>query len=160
MCAETVYGDYCMRRCDPDVILCEPDLEACLRSGDLGAGGGGGAGGTDGGINPDAGTEPQEVWVCLPRQLENPPPEYPGPIRIGSGVFCEYSMDCELGGICVCPEGANCERDTPGQNGPTCQQVCDPTGPNLCPLVFGALPQCTPLDTGRGFCDPTTLIPN
>lgn len=159
VCAATVYGNYCMQRCDQDIVLCEPDLEACLRSSDLGFGGAGGMGGMDTGTDADAGVdaEDEEIWVCLPGQLENP--DYI-PIRIGTGVICKYSIDCQLGGVCVCLPGANCQQDSPGQNGPTCQEICDPTGPNRCQLIFGALPQCTDLGTGRGFCDPTTVTPN
>ena len=52
ICAGTVYGEYCMRECGPELIPCQ-DYEAFVRSEELprgagGAGGGGGAGGAVG----------------------------------------------------------------------------------------------------------------
>ena len=94
-----------------------------------------------------------ELWLCLPGQLENP--EYfPRDI----GFLCDFSLDCVLGGVCVCIPGATCEGE--GRNGPTCQRICDPTAINECPRVAEVAPECTDLGDGRGFCDPTTIVLN
>ncbi len=72
------------------------------------------------------------------------------------GGICTYSLDCELGGICVCREGQNCDLENPNRTGPICLEVCDPTIVSLCPFQL----PCTDLGTGRGFCDPTMVPPN
>jgi hypothetical protein len=111
-----------------------------------GAGGAGGAGGVGGGD----GTE--EIWVCLPGHLENP-----GYVPRDILEQCEYSLDCDVGLICVCLPGAICDPDDPLKSGPTCQRLCDPTMLNECPVILEVQPDCTDLGEGRGFCDPTTV---
>jgi hypothetical protein len=172
ICAETVfqtsagvYETYCMKVCDAEQVRCGNGA-SCLESadvvydlegtggmgGDGGVGGDGGAGGIGGigGIGGVGGAAP-ELWLCLPGQLENP--EYfPRDI----GFLCDVSLDCVLGGVCVCIPGATCEGE--GRNGPTCQRICDPTAINECPRVAEVAPECTDLGDGRGFCDPTTII--
>ncbi len=170
ICADTVYGKYCMKVCDADQVRCGNGA-ACLESvevlsdlegigGSSGAGGEGGMGGEAGaggaggigGIGGVGGAAP-ELWLCLPGELENP--EYrPGDI----GFLCDFSLDCVLGGVCVCIPGATCEGE--GRNGPTCQRICDPTAINECPRVAEVAPECTDLGDGRGFCDPTTIMLN
>ena len=86
----------------------------------------------------------------MPERLENP--EYPS---LDVGQVCDYSLDCEVGGVCVCIPGATCEGE--GKNGPTCQRLCDPTIINQCPGINDIQPECTDLGDGRGFCDPTTI---
>ncbi len=186
ICAETVYGKYCFAECGPEEVHCEDD-EACLRSeelpegaggmggnagmggtggvggiggtgGEAGAGGAGGAGGETGaGGEAGAGGEggvggADELWVCLPGHLEKP--DY-----VPAGILdqCDYSLDCDLGLICVCLPGAICNPDDPLKSGPTCQRLCNPAILNECPMVFELQPDCTDLGDGRGFCDPTTI---
>jgi hypothetical protein len=165
VCAATVYGKFCFEQCELETVYCE-DGEACLQSSELpqgtggtggtgGAGGAGGAGGTAGmggagGTGADAGIE-DELWVCLTGDLEKP--DY-FPRSIG-----DVSLDCELGTVCVCIPGATCEAGSEGRNGPTCQRLCDPNVINQCPRINDLQPECTDLGNGRGFCDPTTLIP-
>ena len=110
------------------------------------AGGAGGAGGVGGGDGTD------EIWVCLPGHLENP--DY-----VPRDILdqCEYSLDCDVGLICVCLPGAICDPDDPLKSGPTCQRLCDPTMLNECPVILAVQPECTDLGEGRGFCDPTTV---
>jgi hypothetical protein len=164
ICAETVYGKYCMKVCDPEMVLCANGT-SCLESAEVlydldGVGGGSGAGGQGGmggqagagGIGGVGGAAP-ELWLCLPGQLENP--EYfPRDI----GFVCDFSLDCVLGGVCVCIPGATCEGE--GRNGPTCQRLCDLGASNPCPRVAEIAPECTDLGNGRGFCDPTTIMLN
>jgi hypothetical protein len=146
VCVATVYGKYCMKQCGIEVIRCDKG-ESCLQSSELPSEG-------DGGVDAgsDAGTD-DEIWVCLPEELEDP--NY---VPRDLGQVCDYSIDClgvpGGGGVCVCIPGATCEGE--GRNGPTCQRLCDPTN-NQCPRVVDLQPQCTDLGTGRGFCDPTTL---
>ena len=182
VCAATVYGKYCMQRCDIDTVRCEPDFEACLLSSDVGFGGMGGdsgfggmggdsgfggmggvggmggmggaagAGGTDMGSDIDAGPvdpEAEEIWVCLPGRLENP-----NFIPRVIGQICDYSIDCVTGGVCVCIPGATCSGQ--GKNGPTCEELCDPSVLIQCPRGLA----CTDLGNGRGFCDPSTFEEN
>ncbi|MGB5547220.1 MAG: hypothetical protein WBM74_11675, partial [Polyangiales bacterium] len=104
------------------------------------AGGEGGVGGAE-----------EEIWLCLPGRLE-----YPEYFPREVGFLCEYSLDCELGLICVCIPGATCEGE--GRNGPTCQRICNPGVLNECPQVVDIKPECTDLGDGRGFCDPTTIM--
>jgi hypothetical protein len=145
----TVYGKFCMEVCSADVVLCE-DGEACLqtsmRAGDD----------PDAGVDVDAGAE-EALWVCLPGELQNP--DY---VARELGTICDYSVDCVVGGVCVCIPGATCEGE--GKNGPTCQRLCDPAVLNQCPIVNVGEQQfqlqCTDLGTGRGFCDPTTVSVN
>jgi len=165
ICAETVYGKYCMKVCDVEQVRCGNGT-ACLESaevlfdpdgigGSAGAGGQGGMGGEagaggEGGIGGVGGAEP-ELWLCLPGQLENPD-YFPRDI----GFLCDVSLDCVLGGVCVCIPGATCEGE--GRNGPTCQRICDLGASQPCPNVADLTPQCTDLGDGRGFCDPTTIM--
>jgi hypothetical protein len=162
---ENFYGKYCMKVCEPEQVRCASEA-SCLESADVlydlegiggssGAGGEGGMGGEGGiggigGIGGVGGAAP-ETWLCLPGQLENP--EY---FPRDFGFVCDFSLDCELGGVCVCIPGATCEGE--GRNGPTCQRICDPTLINQCPTVAELTPQCTDLGDGRGFCDPTTIM--
>ena len=88
--------------------------------------------------------------MCLTGDLENP--DF---IPRIIGQICDYSLDCEVGGVCVCIPGATCEGE--GKNGPTCQRLCDPTIINQCPGINDIQPECTDLGDGRGFCDPTTI---
>ncbi len=153
ICAETVYGKFCMRQCSADTVQCDSG-ESCLRAQEASSDGGADAGAdagadTDAGVGTDAGTD-EEVWACLPGSLE-----IPGFIPRILGQVCDVSLDCELGAICVCIPGATCEGE--GKNGPTCQRLCDPTILNQCPQVNNFQPLCTDLGDGRGFCDPTTL---
>ena len=220
VCAATVYGDFCMKKCSVDVVRCD-NGEACLRSsevgfggaggeggaggigggggaqtggsggaggqagagGESGVGGGGGAGGEAGsaggggqageggaggrgggaaggsggeggvggmgGIGGAGGMAEEEIWVCLPGNLENS--EY---IPRIIGQICEYSIDCVRGGVCVCIPGATCSGQ--GKSGPTCEEICDPNIANQCPRGLA----CTDLGTGRGFCDPSTFEGN
>ena len=207
ICAQTVYGNYCMKECSPDVVRCE-NLEACLLASDLGFGGSGGDGGSSGaggsagvggsagaggsagsagvsgaggtaGIGGSAGSagtaggggtgasggsgglggsagmggagggSEEELWVCLPGFLQNT--DY---IPRVIGQVCEYSVDCVRGGVCVCIPGATCSGQ--GKNGPTCEELCDPSVINQCPRGLA----CTDLGTGRGFCDPSTFDGN
>jgi hypothetical protein len=159
ICAETVYGNYCFTQCGPEVVHCE-DGEACVLSEELpegagGMGGNGGAGGMagTGGMGGAGGAAGDpELWVCLPGDLENPD-FVPADLR----DQCDYSLDCDLGLICVCIPGAVCDPDDPLRSGPTCQRLCDPSMVNECPRVLDLQPECTDLGDGRGFCDPTTI---
>jgi len=169
ICAGTVYGKFCMRQCGPEVVHCQ-DGESCLRSeelpdqgtggagGDGGAGGEGGAGGAGGqGAAGGAGGEGgaggvDEIWVCLPGDLEKP--DF---VPRGLLDLCDYSLDCELGLLCVCIPGAICNPDDPLRSGPTCQRLCDPSMINQCPRILELQPECSDLGDGRGFCDPTTI---
>jgi len=175
ICAATVYGSYCMKTCDEETVRCD-DGQACLLSsevgfggsgggsgaggeaGDGGAGGEAGSGGGSGGSAGAAGTDgeggvggqaEEEVWVCLPGDLNNP--DF---IPRIIGQVCDYSVDCVRGGVCVCIPGATCSGQ--GKNGPTCEELCDPTVVNQCPRGLA----CTDLGTGRGFCDPSTFEGN
>ena len=164
ICAETVYGKYCFRECGPEVIQCQDD-EACVRSeestgGTGGAGGAGGAGGSSGtggaggmaGAGGAGGVDPNEIWVCLTGYLENP--DY-----VPAGILeqCDYSLDCDVGLICVCIPGANCDPSSEFRSGPTCQRICDPEI-GQCSAIPGLQPAlCVDLGDGRGFCDPTTI---
>lgn len=150
ICAQTVYGNFCMQRCTQDQVRCASGA-SCLRAREVGADPGT-DGGTDGGAGTggdmDAGTEP--LYACLPARLE-----IPGYVPRILGQVCDVSLDCELGAICVCIPGAICEGE--GKNGPTCQRLCDPTILNQCPIINNIQPQCTDLGDGRGFCDITTV---
>lgn len=155
-CVQTVYGNYCMRVCSIDVVRCE-DGESCLQTAALDPDGATDAGVDAGaevdagaGADADAGVEP--LWVCMPGDLEDP-----GFVPRDIGQICEYSLDCIVGGVCVCIPGATCEPGSEGRNGPTCQRLCDVSIINQCPQVLDTQPQCTDLGDGRGFCDPTTL---
>ena len=179
ICAATVYGQYCFRECGPEVIQCQDD-EACVRSeeatggtggaggaGGIGGAGGagdtGGAGGTAGsagaggaggmaGAGGAGGVDPNEIWVCLTGSLENP--DY---VPAGLLEQCDYSLDCDVGLICVCIPGANCDPSSEFRSGPTCQRICDPELAQ-CSAIPGVQPAlCVDLDDGRGFCDPTTI---
>ncbi len=157
VCAATVYGNYCMKRCDVDTVRCEPDFEACLLSSDIGVGGTGGEAGF-GGVGGAAGTggssmdidagpvdpEAGEIWVCLPGRLENP--DYFPRVR---GQVCDYSIDCGVGLVCVCTEGATCSGQ--GKDGPTCEELCDP---DVVSLICPDQRPCIDLGTGRGYCEP------
>lgn len=156
VCAATVYGNFCMTECASNIIFCD-DGEACLRSSDLGAAGAGGAGGVGGmgGATGGAGfggSPGEQVWVCLPggEQLATD-----AVVTRDIGQLCDYSLECALGTLCVCIPGATCSGE--GKNGPTCQRLCDPSDINQCPRVNNFQPECTALEDGRGFCDPTTL---
>ncbi len=92
------------------------------------------------------------LYVCLPGQLEKP--DY---VPAELLDLCDYSLDCDLGLVCVCIPGAICDIDDPLQSGPTCQRLCEPLSVNQCPRVLEFQPQCTDLGDDRGFCDPTTL---
>jgi hypothetical protein len=87
--------------------------------------------------------------VCLPGRLENP-----NFIPRIIGQVCDYSIDCVLGGVCVCVPGETCEGQ--GKTGPTCEELCNPDIANQCPRGQA----CTDLGTGRGFCDPSTITEN
>ena len=117
-----------------------------------GAGGQGGAGGEGGEGGAGGGDGNDDLWVCLPGRLENP--DY---VAADLLEQCDYSIDCDLGLICVCLPGANCDPDDPLKSGPTCQRICDPMVLNECPAFQEVQPQCTDLGDGRGFCDPTTI---
>ena len=167
ICAETVYGNFCMKTCSPDQVKCDNGascLESAQALGDLeGIGGSSGAGG-QGGMGGDAGAggegglggiggvggAPPELWLCLPGQLESPD-YFPKDI----GFVCDFSIECVLGAVCVCIPGATCEGE--GRNGPTCQRICELGASQPCPNVADLTPQCTDLGDGRGFCDPTTI---
>jgi hypothetical protein len=168
ICAATVYGKFCMKTCSPDVVRCD-NLEACLRTSEVGFGGAGGAGGEagqggvgglggsggeagqagSGGSGGAGGEVDEEVWVCLPGDLQSP--DF---IPRVIGQVCDYSVDCVRGGVCVCIPGATCAGQ--GKNGPTCEELCDPSVINQCPRGLA----CTDLGTGRGFCDPSTFEGN
>jgi hypothetical protein len=156
-CMQTAYGKFCMELCNPDVVVLCEDGQSCLKTSDatLGAGGTGGSGGEGGagGVGAaGAGGTGGTLWVCLPGELQ-----IPGFVPQDFGQPCDYSLDCVVGGVCVCTPGANCE---PGsEDGPTCQRLCDPTTINQCPRINDLQPECTPLGDGRGFCDLSTLIP-
>ena len=119
------------------------------QGGQAGMGGSGGFGGGDG---------TPELWVCLPGYLEKV--DY-----VPATLFeiCDYSLDCDLGLICVCIPGANCDPEDALRSGPSCQALCDPSL-NNCPVVPGSDPgepsrqfPCTDLGYDRGFCDPTSV---
>ncbi len=201
ICAETIYGKYCMKKCGPDIVRCE-NLEACLLTSDLGFGGAGGQGGQGGqggsagaggsagvagtggaagaggasgsagsagtaggggstgsggagglggsaGMGGAGGGSEEEIWVCLPGFLQNT--DY---VPRVIGQVCEYSIDCVRSEVCICHPGATCSGQ--GKNGPTCEELCDPTVLNQCPRGLA----CTDLGTGRGFCDPSTFDGN
>lgn len=228
VCAETVYGNFCMQQCSAEVVFCDDD-QACLRasaggiggtgglggiggaggtggaggasgvggtggvggaSGVGGTGGTGGASGTDGtggtggpggaggtvgvgaggasgasgaggsdgagatgGAGGIGGGGQEALWVCLPGGDQLQTDEIRGASAFGEQ--CDYSLECERGGVCVCIPGAICSGE--GKNGPTCQRVCDPSEVNQCPGVNDIRPACTDLGDGRGFCDPTTI---
>ncbi len=169
VCAETVYGNFCMQQCSAEVVFCD-DNQACLRSaavstglggaagtgGEGGASGAGGAGGGAGGIAGGGGIggeSGEALWVCLPGGDQLQTDEIRGAAEFGEQ--CDYSLECERGGVCVCIPGAICSGE--GRNGPTCQRVCDPTEVNQCPGINDIRPACTDLGDGRGFCDPTTI---
>ena len=164
VCAETVYGKYCLETCDVETVFCETG-ESCLQTeplsdgaggagGDAGAGGAGGAGGMGGmgGMGGVGGAEDQ-LWVCLPGDVQDP--DFVPRII---GQICSYSIECEVGAVCVCIPGATCEGE--GKNGPTCQRLCNSAVINQCPQILDIQPECTPLGDNRGFCDPTTLVNN
>jgi hypothetical protein len=90
--------------------------------------------------------------VCLPGQLENP--DY---VPRDLLEQCDYSLDCDIGLICVCLPGANCDPDDPLRSGPTCQRICDPALGQCSAIPGFEGAQCTDLGDGRGFCDPTTI---
>jgi hypothetical protein len=146
VCTVTVYGKYCLNTCAADIIRCD-DGEACVQGEGLPS-----DGGVDGGVDADAGVEGEtDFWVCLPGELND---ENFTPVLIGA--VCTYSIDCELGGICVCLDGQDCNFDNVDRTGPVCVEVCDPTAANRCPFQQA----CADLGTGRGFCDPTTAQAN
>lgn len=152
-CIETVYGSYCLLTCTEDMVQCE-GLEACVAGETFVVDGGvdGGVpedGGVDGGADPDAGVE-TGLYVCLPGNLNDPDFE---PVEIDG--LCTYSLDCVVGGICVCLEGQNCDLEDSERDGPVCVEICDPTMVNRCPFQQA----CSDLGNGRGFCDPDTTQP-
>lgn len=123
-------------------------------AGSAGSSGGGGEGGFGGfagfgGIGGAGGGLEEEVWVCLPGDLQNT--DF---IPRIIGQVCDYSIDCVRGGVCVCVPGATCSGQ--GKSGPTCEELCDPSIVNQCPRGLA----CTDLGTGRGFCDPSTFEGN
>lgn len=131
-----------MRKCSADVVWCDYG-EACLGSSDLGVGSQGGGGGAL-----------EEMWVCLPGgDALTTDPLVPREI----GEVCNYSLECVRGGVCVCVPPI-CTGG--GETGRTCQLICDPTLINGCPSVGNVRPECTDLGTGRGFCDPSSLVEN
>ncbi len=153
-CTVTAYGKYCLTTCTADMVRCE-DEEACVQGEGLvlmaGADGGVDAG-DDGGVDADAGVEGDpDFFVCLPGELDN---EDFTPVLIGG--LCTYSIDCELGGICVCLDGQDCDLTNAERQGPVCVEVCDATRANQCPFQQA----CVELGNGRGFCDPTTAMTN
>ena len=151
VCTETVYGNFCLLTCEPDMVRCD-NGQACVQGatfdntggaggegggGEAGSGGAGGAGGT--GV-------PTDFFVCLPgEELDAQDFE---PVEIGQP--CMVSLDCTFGGICVCLTGQNCDLDDSERDGPVCVEVCDPTMVSRCPFQQ----VCTDLGNGRGFCDP------
>lgn len=138
-----------MNTCAADMVRCDRG-EACVQGEGL-LSDGGVDGGIDGGVDADAGVEGgADFWVCLPGELDK---EDFTPVLIG-GV-CTYSIDCELGGICVCLNGQDCDLENVNRTGPVCVEVCDPTV-SLCPFQQA----CADLGNGRGFCDPTTAQAN
>lgn len=142
----TEIGSYCLNTCAADIVRCD-DGEACVQGEGLPS-----DGGVDGGADADAGVEGEaDFFVCLPGELDN---EDFTPVLIGS--VCTYSMDCELGGICVCLDGQDCDLENIDRTGPVCVEVCDPTIVSLCPFQQA----CMDLGNGRGFCDPATVQPN
>jgi hypothetical protein len=165
ICAETVYGNFCMKVCSAEEVRCDSGA-SCLESAEAlddldGIGGGSGAGG-QGGMGGEAGAgglgglggmggAPPGLWLCLPGELENPD-YFPRDI----GFVCDVSLDCVFGAVCVCVPGATCEGE--GRNGPTCQRICNLGASQPCPNVADLTPQCTDLGDGRGFCDPTTIM--
>jgi len=154
VCTVTEYGKYCLSTCTADMVRCD-DQEACVQGEGLPFDGGVDGGvdaGVDGGGDADAGVEgAPDFFVCLPGELNN---ENFTPILIG-GV-CTYSIDCELGGICVCLDGQDCDLENAERAGPVCVEVCDATVVNQCPFQQ----VCVELGNGRGFCDPTTAQAN
>ena len=136
VCTETVYGQFCMNVCSPEVIICDGQ-QACLQSDALS--GEGGSSGED------------DLWVCLPgaERLQSNSIEAVEVLGV-----CTYSLDCVLGAICVCIEGQSCDLDDPNRGGPICVQICEPDVTE-CPLRQ----DCVVLDDGRAFCDPTTSTP-
>ncbi len=154
-CAVTVYGKYCLDTCEADEVLCE-EGEACLPAeGPPPDGGidGGMDGGTDADAGTDAGTDAgiDPGFWCLPGDLNK---EDFTPVELGQ--ICTYSLDCVLGGICICRDGRDCDPESEDQDGPICLRICDPNVINQCPLQQ----VCVDLGNGRGFCDPTTSQPN
>ncbi|MEM7435266.1 MAG: hypothetical protein AAF436_08960 [Myxococcota bacterium] len=158
VCTETVYGNFCLQTCSEDTVRCD-DAQACLEGapfidGTGGAGGSGGAGGGaggDGGAGGAGGDSGTGLFVCLPGTLNAPDFE---PVLIGQ--VCTYSLDCELGGACVCLDGQDCDLDNSDRDGPICVEVCDFTMVNRCPFQQA----CVDLGNGRGFCDPSTSQPD
>jgi len=146
-CTVTVYGRFCLETCDADTVRCE-DAQACIEGEEItpsgGAGGAAGMGGA-GGAGGESGTG---LFVCLPGDLNIPDFE---PVLISNP--CNVSLDCELGGICVCPAALDCTAD---ENGAICVDICDPTRVNECPFDQA----CVDLGGGRGFCDPETSVTN
>lgn len=189
VCAQTVYGKFCMKQCSADDVRCT-NGESCLRSSDIGFGGAGGEGGVGGaggmagdggsggaggtagtggaggdggsagfggtgGLGGVGGSFDDEIWVCLPGGNFLETSELV--VRM-IGQVCDYSIECERGGVCVCIGSATCSGQ--GKTGPTCERLCDPTVINECPRFGDIQPQCTDLGTGRGFCDPDTVTGN
>ena len=168
VCAATVYGNFCMKKCSPEVVRCE-DAQACLQSseagfggaggmggepgaaGSGGVGGGGGAGG-EGGAGGVGGAGEEGVWVCLPGALNIESSEI---IPRVTGSPCDYSIECMVGGVCVFNPVGMCSGQ--GMEGPTCcAELCNPDIVNQCPAPF----VCIDLGTGRGFCGPTSFEEN
>ncbi len=154
VCTVTVYGNYCLSTCTADIIRCD-DGQACVQGEGLPSDGGVDGGldaGVDGGTDADSGVEGEaDFWVCLPGELDN---EDFTPVLIGE--VCTYSIDCELGGICVCLDGQNCDLENVDRDGPVCVEACDATVVSLCPFQQA----CLDLGNGRGFCDPASTPTN
>lgn len=154
VCTETVYGNFCLETCEAGMVTCE-DRQACVEGISFeavgGAGGAGGEAGAGGMGGSGGGGIPTDLFVCLPgADLDADDFE---PVLIGE--ICTVSIDCELGGICVCLEGENCDLSDGDRDGPICVEVCDPTMLNRCPLQQA----CVDLGDGRGFCDPMSVPP-
>jgi len=146
VCTITAYGRYCLSTCTADMVRCD-DGQACVQGAGLFS-----DGGVDGGADADAGVEGEaDFWVCLPGELNN---EDFTPVLIGD--VCTYSIDCELGGICVCLDGQDCDLANADRTGPVCVEVCDSTVVSRCPFEQA----CVDLGNGRGFCDPTLAPTN
>lgn len=162
VCAETVYGNYCLETCSVETVFCE-NGRSCLQTeplpdgaggagGDAGLGGAGGMAGMGGEGGMGGGGE-ERLWVCMPGDVQDP-----NFVPRIIGQICSYSIECEVGAVCVCIPGATCEGE--GKNGPTCQRLCNSAMINQCPQILDIQPDCTDLGDGRGFCDPTTLVNN
>ncbi|MEM8608709.1 MAG: hypothetical protein AAGF92_16510 [Myxococcota bacterium] len=155
VCTETVYGNLCLETCEADTVRCE-DFEACVEGAVFeaagGAGGSGNGTGGEGGAGGVGGVgTPTDFFVCLPGQALDV--EDFEPVLIGG--LCTVSLDCELGGFCVCLEGANCDLDDSERDGPVCVEICDPSTVSRCP----AQQVCVDLGNGRGFCDMNSGTP-